>query len=253
MSEGIVMRCRGCDIVLVGPNGLVHEGLTRILRAANFRLVASVANLWDVDLKSVSKHQSILLILEFSTDPGTTISQIVLFKEQFPLGQVVVLAEGDQVVDMVAAFQAGANAYLPKDVACRALIKVLELVMLGETILPPSLLSCIRKTEQNEKRSSTSFDSGGPALSLVQIEGSGLPRLSSREKTILHCIIGGASNKVIARKITIAEATVKVHVKTILRKIRASNRTQAAVWAMNHASLIWPEDPHPSPSQLEVP
>jgi two-component system nitrate/nitrite response regulator NarL len=50
-------------------------------------------------------------------------------------------------------------------------------------------------------------------------------------------LINGESNKTIARKIEIAEATVKVHVRTILRKIRVHNRTQAAVWALNNDQL----------------
>jgi two-component system nitrate/nitrite response regulator NarL len=61
------------------------------------------------------------------------------------------------------------------------------------------------------------------------------PQLSPRELAILRCLINGNSNKCIARKIDIAEATVKVHVKAILRKIRVQNRTQAAIWGMNHA------------------
>ena len=60
-----------------------------------------------------------------------------------------------------------------------------------------------------------------------------MPKLSAREKCILRCLLDGDANKVIARKFDIAEATVKVHVKAILRKIRVQNRTQAAIWAMN--------------------
>ena len=56
------------------------------------------------------------------------------------------------------------------------------------------------------------------------------PQLSSREKSVLRCLIKGNSNKCIARKMDIAEGTVKVHVKAILRKIRVHNRTQAAIW-----------------------
>jgi two-component system nitrate/nitrite response regulator NarL len=205
----------------------------------------------DLDLNSLVKHQPVLLILEFANDLGAAISQIALFKERCPLGRVAVLGDPDQLLDLVAAFQAGANAFFSKDITCRPLIKGLELVMLGETILPSRLLSCIPNTKHGGERGSASFDPEGPAQSLVQVEGSCLPRLSSRERAILYCIIEGASNKVIARKINIAEATVKVHVKAILRKIRASNRTQAAIWAMNHASLIWPEDSHPSRARLE--
>jgi two-component system nitrate/nitrite response regulator NarL len=53
-------------------------------------------------------------------------------------------------------------------------------------------------------------------------------------------MVDGDSNKVIARKIDITEATVKVHVKAILRKIRVHNRTQAAIWAMNNGVSLWP-------------
>jgi two-component system nitrate/nitrite response regulator NarL len=58
-----------------------------------------------------------------------------------------------------------------------------------------------------------------------------LPKLSTREAEILHCLTEGAPNKIIARKLDVAEATVKVHIKAILRKIGAANRTQAAMWA----------------------
>jgi DNA-binding CsgD family transcriptional regulator len=67
--------------------------------------------------------------------------------------------------------------------------------------------------------------------------GGGSPRLSAREQCILRDLIEGYSNKMIARRNDIAEATVKVHVKAILRKIRVNNRTQAAIWGMNHRSF----------------
>ena len=56
--------------------------------------------------------------------------------------------------------------------------------------------------------------------------------LSEREIEILRCLILGYANKVISRRLDISEATVKVHVKAILRKLRVSNRTQAAIWAV---------------------
>lgn len=62
--------------------------------------------------------------------------------------------------------------------------------------------------------------------------------LSARQLAILKCLSQGDSNKVIARKISISEGTVKVHVKAILRKIQVHNRTQAAIWALNHGGPI---------------
>ncbi len=67
--------------------------------------------------------------------------------------------------------------------------------------------------------------------------------LSNREAEILHCLMQGAPNKIIARQLDVAEATVKVHVKAILRKIQVANRTQAAMWAVEHLSPTGGEDP----------
>jgi DNA-binding CsgD family transcriptional regulator len=60
------------------------------------------------------------------------------------------------------------------------------------------------------------------------------PAMSEREIQILDGLVKGHSNKVIGRRCNITEATVKVHMKSILRRIRASNRTQAAIWALGH-------------------
>jgi two-component system nitrate/nitrite response regulator NarL len=59
-------------------------------------------------------------------------------------------------------------------------------------------------------------------------------QLSAQEAVILRGLVEGYPNKIIANRLQITEATVKVHVKAILRKIRAKNRTQAAIWAVRH-------------------
>ncbi len=61
--------------------------------------------------------------------------------------------------------------------------------------------------------------------------------LSEREMQILQCLVQGDSNKLIANRLSITEATVKVHMKSLLRKINVSNRTQAAIWALNNGLL----------------
>src|SRR6185369_9940237 len=64
--------------------------------------------------------------------------------------------------------------------------------------------------------------------------GDGSLHLSDRERQVLACLTRGASNKLIARNCSITEATVKAHLKAILRKICVQNRTQAALWALAH-------------------
>jgi two-component system nitrate/nitrite response regulator NarL len=121
-------------------------------------------------------------------------------------------------------------------------VKSLELVVMGETILPPSILSFILRQRRDDE-ATTEYASKDAEQLQITIDGETSseehgPRLSAREQCILRYLIEGQSNKTIARKNDIAEATVKVHVKAILRKIRVNNRTQAAIWAMNHDALL---------------
>jgi two-component system nitrate/nitrite response regulator NarL len=122
---------------------------------------------------------------------------------------------------------------------CAAFIKSLELVMMGETIFPPAFLSFVLDLESEHVCEPVPGDESNKTI-LIAAEDALAPQLSSREKSVLLCLIIGDSNKCIARKMDIAEATVKVHVKAILRKIRVQNRTQAAIWGMNHGSLVRP-------------
>ncbi len=107
---------------------------------------------------------------------------------------------------------------------------------MGETVFPPAFLSFALDTKTDHGRKAAPADESERAI-FVTTDDTVAPQLSPREKSILRCLIEGDSNKCIARKIDIAEATVKVHVKAILRKIRVQNRTQAAIWAMNHGAL----------------
>jgi two-component system nitrate/nitrite response regulator NarL len=84
---------------------------------------------------------------------------------------------------------------------------------------------------QSERQSLAPPDQG---TTFVGPEDATAPQLSPRELVVLRCLTGGHSNKFIALKSDITEATVKVHVKAILRKIGVQNRTQAAIWGMNH-------------------
>jgi two-component system nitrate/nitrite response regulator NarL len=140
----------------------------------------------------------------------------------------VALAARPDVDEAISAFRAGANAYLANVTSGDALIKSLELVIAGATIFPFDILSTIL----GKGRTSQPLD-----VDASNIGSANISALSRAEKVILSCLADGSSNRVIARKLGIAEATVKVHVRAILRKIRVRNRTQAALWALNHGTI----------------
>jgi two-component system nitrate/nitrite response regulator NarL len=155
------------------------------------------------------------------------------FKAETAGVRIVVLVESYDLKQVFAAFEAGADACLAKSISHEVLLKSLDLVMLGEAVFPATILELVRRRglkidgDEAEQQVGESGEAG---------DGTAPKRLSVRETVILRCLMQGDSNKLIARKFDIAEATVKVHVKAILRKIHAKNRTQAAIWAASHLS-----------------
>ena len=234
--------------IVVEPSIFVREGLVRLLSAARFRIVASADSLEDVALASLPQHRSMLLVIGSGENPRAAIRQIELFRKWQPAGRIAVVSGGWTLSDIVSVFRTGANACFVEVGASDVLIKTLELVMLGETILPsvvllPRILESINSIEpQLAANTGASTHPDGD-----------VPHLSARQKCILRYLIEGHSNKLIARKIDVAEATVKAHVKAILHKIRVLNRTQAAMWAINHGSTISASDSDPQDGHVSRP
>jgi two-component system nitrate/nitrite response regulator NarL len=125
---------------------------------------------------------------------------------------------------------------------CDAFIKSIELVMMGGAVFPPAFLTSALDAEKREVEVDDAPAPNDDDRAVAIADDRLAQQLSPREVSIVHCLIEGDSNKCIARKIKIAEATVKVHIKAILRKIRVQNRTQAAIWGLNHRSAVWPKN-----------
>ncbi len=238
-------------IILVGKSILLREGLARILRSANFRILASVSCADDLLPSKLQLHQPLFLVVHTGDDFDAAVEQIKLFRDQHPGGRIAIVADHYRLSELISAFRAGAKGYFADIMKCDAFIKSMELVMMGETIFPPAFLSFVLDPEGDRLGQAAPRDENNQAI-LITAGNTLAPQLSTREKSILCCLIEGDSNKCIARKIDIAEATVKVHVKAILRKIRVQNRTQAAIWGMNNGSVIRLANNSSPPSTSEV-
>jgi len=238
-------------IILVGKSILLREGLARILRSASFRILASVSCADDLVPSKLQLHQPLFLVIHTGDDCDAAVEQVKLFRNQYPGERIAIVADHYRLSELVSAFRAGANGYFVDVMTCDVFIKSIELVMMGETVFPPAFLSFVLDPEGNRLGQAAPRDENNQEI-LIRAETTLAPQLSTREKSILRCLIEGDSNKCIARKIDIAEATVKVHVKAILRKIRVQNRTQAAVWGMNNESVIRLANNSSPPSTSDV-
>jgi DNA-binding NarL/FixJ family response regulator len=130
---------------------------------------------------------------------------------------------------------ASLSGVLTYDLSASAFVQSLRLISSGERVFPRDL--AVGRRQQASPPS-------------IEPRSDGV-RLSPREREMLSHLVAGHSNKEIGRHLGITEATVKVHLKSVLRKIRVENRTQAAIWAMsNLPELDMPlaalSDPHPS-------
>jgi two-component system nitrate/nitrite response regulator NarL len=270
LAEAIPMVHLRLDAtVVIDENSLFREGLKRTLSTTRFRVAAALREVGELKMLSLQSSSAVLVLTGAGSGKakGSSVRDVELIKQRHPLARVMVLGERCDLNEVLAVFRAGADGYVLKTITPEVLMKSLELLMLGETVLPSSILLTALANGNGEighpyevLAAPTSVATEAAALpNAVQeaeiseacdaVSASELdlperalpPSLSNRETAVLACLTEGQSNKRIARKFGVAEGTVKVHIKAILRKIRVNNRTQAAIWAVDHA--LRPSEP----------
>ncbi|UVF19364.1 response regulator transcription factor [Microvirga terrae] len=212
--------------VLICQNLLLRTGISHILSGTRFTL--SRESFEDLsNLPAFADDEPALFIICDSRSIAEYASAAEELKARHPSAKVVVLADAMEPESVMELCRAGLDGFCPTSMDRHALVKALEIVILGETYIPASIgLTLLEQVRQGRARFSHS-SAPAPANDPAALQN----KLSDREAQILRCLTQGASNKIIARELGVAEATVKVHIKAILRKVKASNRTQAAMWA----------------------
>ena len=222
---------------IVGANPLLRESLSRFLQKSSFNVAALASCIDELASAALPQDRAVLLIIDSCDHPGDACEQIERFRQDQPSGRVVVLANHCAPADMARVLRSGANGYFATIATCDDFIKSLELVMGGQTVLPSEGMASVLGSEMTGATDVAGHSDSVPIE--VPLGDADAPRFSARELYILRCLTEGSANKVIARECDIAEGTVKVHVKAILRKIKVQNRTQAAIWALNNRALVW--------------
>lgn len=206
-------------VCLVSRNEISREGLAHFLRSEHFDVFVSAASCEDIP-ESLT-NSSFLVVVDEPKVPDQPIV-VETIQTNFINAKVVILAERFDLDAMVACFRAGAQGYIVNAMRSQPLMTALRLVSLGEKVMPSDLVETLGHRQFS-----------GP--SSISAENEILnANLSPRERDVLCCLMAGYPNKSIARQLEVCEATVKVHVKSILRKLKVSNRTQAAIWASHN-------------------
>ena len=223
------VKSQKTETILLCRNALISIGLKHLLEGTCF----SVTGLASDEASFSDRYPNTapdLFIIDGSDNPGHIIDTARTLKDRHPEARIALIADGFDLPFVKLARGAGVDGFCLSAGGREVLIKALELVMLGEAVLPTHLMALLLDMAPAGAELGTQ-DQASIGLELSDPR---LRKLSTRESQILNCLTEGAPNKVIARKLDVAEATVKVHVKAILRKIGATNRTQAALWATAH-------------------
>jgi two-component system, NarL family, nitrate/nitrite response regulator NarL len=243
-------RRRPVPTLIVDKSPLFRAGLEHILAASPFQVATSCSRLSELSEELLGDTPCVLLMSLYEEVPAV-MQQLASLSERGL--HIFVLAERFHPEELVAALTAGVSGYfLRNEVSYDVLVKALEIALLGEVVLMSKGLTKAKEWMQLQPDAvsgiripKTALASGQPQAANNAAQANNVHRLSDREETILERLMQGLSNKHIARQLNIAEATVKVHIKGILRKLGVINRTQAALWARDHVRPNEQSKPQP--------
>ena len=206
----------GNRILVIDDHPLFRKGVTQLIAMApHLELVGEASN----GVQGVAKAKELdpdLVLLDLHMAGMDGIETLKAIRDAGLDCRVVILTVSDSADDLVAAIRAGADGYLIKDMEPEDLLGAIDQALNGQTVIGERLSGMLARAIRDE----TSAKQRDAAA------------LTDREKEILKGLAQGLSNKLIARELAIAEATVKVHVKSLLKKLGFRSRLEAAVWAV---------------------
>jgi DNA-binding NarL/FixJ family response regulator len=222
---------RPIRVLLVEDQRILREGLRTILELeAEIEVVGEAENgQVAVECAATLQPDVVLMDLKMPVMDGVEATRRILTAHSET--QVVVLTTYDHDSLVLEALRAGAKGYLLKDDPADEMIRAIHLANRGESLLQPAvaakLLAAFQESSSDASRLPSDRESWPPQ---VEAPAAGHP-LSERERQVLQLVAEGASNLQIARKLYLAEGTVKNHISLIMDKLGACNRTQAVTIA----------------------
>lgn len=226
-------------LLVVDDHNLFRRGLIALLgQDSRFSVAGEAADAGEAQ-RSASRLQPDVILLDNHLPGVSGIDAIGSLKAAAPQARVVMLTVSENEEDLAAGLRAGADGYLLKTIDTEELANSIARIWDGDSVISPEMMG---KLVGLLRASPGQVAATAKAENQPQDPPAAAPRgqlddkdpihsLSPREGEILRLIAHGASNKLIARELDIAETTVKIHVQHILRKLELSNRVHAAVYA----------------------
>jgi DNA-binding NarL/FixJ family response regulator len=199
-------------VLAVDDHPLMMAGISGEINAQPDMRVVAEANDGDEALELFRKHRPDVTLMDIRMPKVNGIAAIAAIRQEFPLARIIVLttAGGDALA--LRAFKAGAVGYLLKNLLRTELVETIRLVHKGHKRVPPEIAMQIAEHSADDS-------------------------ITARELEVLRGVASGSSNKLIASDLNISEHTVKNHLKSILSKLGANDRTHAVMIALKRGFL----------------
>jgi len=186
----------------VDDHPLLHEGLATVIRSQPDMVLAAEASTGKDAIRQFREHRPDVTLMDLRLPDMSGIDAMIAIRSEFPEARIVVLTTFAGDVEIQRALEVGARGYILKSMPPKELVEVIRQVNAGKKRVPPEVASRLAEHYADEA-------------------------LTGREIEVLQQIAGGNRNRDIADKLFITEETVKVHIKHIMEKLGASDRTQA--------------------------
>ena len=261
-----------CRAVLVSERRLLRDGLKEMLQKSRISVIGEARDIPDVLAAVEMQADPELVICHITSDqsPEAGLDLVCGLRQRFPRAKLVVLADACTKSLLSSFVCADVNAILLTSISSEMLQRSLELVLVDHRLFPAEIMSLITDSALTRLPLHPApvgralFDDTGPTPARIHADQPVLPKaatsdpqlkvtLSKREQQIIDCLVCGLPNKSIARELNITEATVKVYVKGLLRKIKVSNRTQVAIWALQQSHPFSADQAVPTIEALATP
>lgn len=242
--------------IVIEARSLVREAFVSLMESNSYHVICGVGSIADIDRGVLKEAQPKLVLLgPLPTDRVADATSSI--RRYWQDAKIIMLLENTSAKDFQKLVGAGLDACIPMFASPRTLIGTLQLIVheplrvliVNASTIPAALTDLEEGKDGEAMQEDPSLVKSLTSPFLVPVMASvhgllakhgsgpgaaGGPNFSGREQTILKALTQGHSNKVIARINSVTEATVKVQMKSILRKIQVANRTQAAVWALKN-------------------
>ena len=205
-------------ILLVDDHPMLRQGVAQLIEMESSIKVVGQAG--DGEEAIVKAHQlkPDMVLLDLNMKGMSGIETLAEMRKQGIDARIIIFTVSDDQEDVAAALLEGADGYLLKDSEPEDLLPAIKEAAAGEQVFSPELAKVMALTLRKNSRA----------------EQNQKPDLTPRETAIVKIIAEGKTNKDIARALNITEATVKVHVKNLFKKLSLRSRVEAAMWAVKH-------------------